>query len=116
MREMIFAGLMVKQLIWCEGDTMVSVRFLNPHKPLRGRLTFWRDFELAEGGAIKLYQIRYENGNSERIGFYRDMLIIDPKITGNSINYQYAKRCSQETAMIEWAKRIYDVELAAKGD
>ena len=116
MREMIFAGLMVKQLIWFEGDTMVSVRFLNPHKPLRGRLTFWRDFELAEGGAIKLYQIRYENGNSERIGFYRDMLIIDPKITGNSINYQYAKRCSQETAMIEWAKRIYDVEVAAKGD
>ena len=89
---------------------------LNPDKPLRGRLTFWRDFKLAVGGAIKLYQIRYENGNSERIGFYRDMLIIDPKITGNSINYHYAKRCSPETVMIERAKRIYDVELAAKGD
>lgn len=109
-----FNLLLIKQVIWFEGDEMISVRFSHPETQFRARLTFLRDFSLAQGGAIKLYTASYPNGNSEEIGFYQDRFVIDPKIDGNSITYKYATRCKQETQMVEYAQKLYDAQLANK--
>jgi tetratricopeptide (TPR) repeat protein len=111
--SMAFMSMPIKQVIWFEGNVMASVRFSNPGVVSRGRLTFRRNFNLREGGAIKLYRITYNNRKSEMIGFYADKLIIDPKIRGNRITYLYATRCDNETAMVEWARKLYEARIGA---
>jgi tetratricopeptide (TPR) repeat protein len=115
MLAVTFATMNLKQVIWFEGNTLVTVRFANPKKVSRARLTFKRNFNVAEGGTIKLYRATYEKGNSETLGFYQDKLVIDPKIKGNRITYQYATRCDRETDVVDWAKQIYDIKIGSFG-
>jgi tetratricopeptide (TPR) repeat protein len=100
------------QVIWFEGDTMVNVRFANPDKITRGELSFIKNFGLADGGAIKLYNVTYENGDQETLGFLRNKLVLGPTITRaggrETIQYTYAVRCSQEMAVAKGAKKVLD--------
>jgi hypothetical protein len=116
MLSVTFASMNMKQVIWFEGNTMFSVRFANPNKVSRARLAFKRNFNVAGGGAIKLYRATYDKGNSETLGFYQDKLVIDPKIKGNHITYQYATRCDRETEMVDFSNQVYDLKIGSFGD
>jgi hypothetical protein len=81
-------------------------------------LKFQRNFNVAGGGTIKLYRATYPDskGKPETIGFYNDKLVIAPTIKGNSISYQYATRCDNETEMVEWVKKVYDASIGPLGE
>jgi hypothetical protein len=49
-----------KQVIWFEGNVMVSVEFSNPGTVLRMQLPFQRDFSV-EGGVVKIYEATYSD-------------------------------------------------------
>lgn len=104
-------SMLVRQVIWFDGDSMYSSRFSNPSNISRARLKFQRNFNLSGGGTIKLYRATYDKGNPETLGFYNDKLVIDPKIKGNRITYNYATRCDQEADMVEWAGKVYDARI-----
>jgi hypothetical protein len=97
-----------KQVIWFEGNVMVSVGFSNPGTVSRTQLTFQRDFP-AEGGVAKIYEIAYGDRPSQRIGFFKDIMMFDPIISDNQIDFEFSKRCHNEAELLDWVKKVAEL-------
>jgi hypothetical protein len=103
--------VMRRMIIWFEGDVIVIRRFNADHAD-RGRLSYQSDFPLQSGGLIKIYNVRYDNGNVETIGLWSDKseIIWEPTITplsngGRHIKYNFAVRCHNADDVVQWAKK-----------
>jgi hypothetical protein len=105
LKGLLFAG---KQVIWFEGNVMASVGFSNPGTVSRTQLTFQRDFPV-EGGVVKIYEIAYSDRSSQRIGFFKDMMMFDPTISDNQIDFEFSKRCHNEAELLEWVKKVAEL-------
>jgi hypothetical protein len=98
--------LIVKSVIWFEGDDILFASFTNPAKVERGKLKFKQDYTIPPRQPVKLYDLTWTAGDTDLVAFLSDRDLFDGKFIGRTFTFNYALRCSNEDQILGWTEEI----------
>jgi hypothetical protein len=98
--------LLGKSVIWFEGNDILFVMFVSPTKVDRGTWKFKQDYSMSRDLTVKLYDVKWNAGDTDIMAFLPDRDLFSGKFTGRTYTYDYALRCSNEGQVIGSTEEI----------
>jgi hypothetical protein len=98
--------LLAKSVIWFEGEEILIVKFVTPTNVDRGTLKFKQDYAMSRDLTVKLYDVKWNAGDTDIMAFLPDRDLFGGKFSGRTFTFQYALRCANEDQIIGSAEEI----------
>jgi hypothetical protein len=98
--------LLDKSVIWFEGNDILIVLFVSPTKVDRGTWKFKQDYSMSRDLTVKLYDVKWDAGDTDIMAFLPDRDLFSGKFTGRTYTSDYALRCSNEDQIIGSTEEI----------